>query len=474
MATLTRSYTNLSGGRPSLARSKTTLTPELFRYLPDIPDHEIKNHMIRSTSSLNGRQSNYYNPASNQVYTRFSTNDWVASNRSKFEMSDRERSQAERLRNEAYQTVRSTSDLTRFRQESNTKKLAGRVSDISFWKEELIKELRKMERETMDLEEHRNQLERALGETETPLKIAQECLMRRERRISIDLVKDDVEKLLSKEVDIIKRCQSKMRKTLDKANIQLKMNSAAQHVCESDVQDKNHCQGLDDRMYQLRNNSSRIGFYPGIENVDNTLTVPATWIKYTQENINRSARERECSERLRGQIDALLRACANEMWNQFNAVNNAFHARVNETQNTKNALNGHLHRTNTEIRDLERTIDLLQQAIKDKEAPMMVAQTRLDERTRRLNVERCNDPVMNGLQREVTEIKDSVNKLKLKLREATLALSRCQKTKATLEQDIAVKENSLGIDASQCLALRQNMGLSAKAAGPVFTMPLSP
>lgn len=52
--------------------------------------------------------------------------------------------------------------------------------------------------------------------------------------------------------------------------------------------------------------------------------------------------------------------------------------------------------TNNEIRDMERAIDLLRKAIHDKEQPMKVAQTRLDERTRRINVELCNDPVMKG------------------------------------------------------------------------------
>lgn len=51
---------------------------------------------------------------------------------------------------------------------------------------------------------------------------------------------------------------------------------------------------------------------------------------------------------------------------------------------------------NNEIRDVEHAIDLLRKAIHDKEYPMKVAQTRLDERTRRINVELCNDPVMKG------------------------------------------------------------------------------
>lgn len=49
-----------------------------------------------------------------------------------------------------------------------------------------------------------------------------------------------------------------------------------------------------------------------------------------------------------------------------------------------------------EIFDMEKNIALLRKAIMDKEKPMKVAQTRLDERTRRINVELCNDPVMKS------------------------------------------------------------------------------
>ena len=52
--------------------------------------------------------------------------------------------------------------------------------------------------------------------------------------------------------------------------------------------------------------------------------------------------------------------------------------------------------TMQEIFDMERNINLLRKAIQDKENPMKVAQTRLDERTRRINVELCNDPVMKS------------------------------------------------------------------------------
>jgi len=52
--------------------------------------------------------------------------------------------------------------------------------------------------------------------------------------------------------------------------------------------------------------------------------------------------------------------------------------------------------TVTEIRDLERAIDLIKKAIDDKELPLKVAQTRLEERSKRVHVELCNDRPMNG------------------------------------------------------------------------------
>lgn len=44
-----------------------------------------------------------------------------------------------------------------------------------------------------------------------------------------------------------------------------------------------------------------------------------------------------------------------------------------------------------EITDQEHNIAMLKQAIKDKEAPLKVAQTRLYQRSHRPNVELCRD-----------------------------------------------------------------------------------
>jgi len=49
-----------------------------------------------------------------------------------------------------------------------------------------------------------------------------------------------------------------------------------------------------------------------------------------------------------------------------------------------------------EIQEMERTVACLRKAIQAKEAPLKVAMTRLEERTRRVDVELCKDPAMQG------------------------------------------------------------------------------
>lgn len=102
-----------------------------------------------------------------------------------------------------------------------------------------------------------------------------------------------------------------------------------------------------------------LGYYPGIENVDNTISTPETWVRFTQENIRRSQRERAASEKLRGDIDTLLRFCANEMFTAFNGSNNAFNSRIAETVDARNKLQDQLAKVRQlQISHLRNVCDL--------------------------------------------------------------------------------------------------------------------
>ena len=49
------------------------------------------------------------------------------------------------------------------------------------------------------------------------------------------------------------------------------------------------------------------------------------------------------------------------------------------------------------MQDQDRMAEVLKKAIMEKESPMKVAQTRMSERNKRIDMELCHDLVTNGL-----------------------------------------------------------------------------
>ena len=72
---------------------------------------------------------------------------------------------------------------------------------------------------------------------------------------------------------------------------------------------------------------------------------------------------------------------------------------------------------------MEDNIDKLQKAIADKEQPMKLAQTRLEYRSERPNVELCRDTVQYKLVEEVTTIEGSVAQLQVILHTCSVIMS---------------------------------------------------
>ena len=69
-----------------------------------------------------------------------------------------------------------------------------------------------------------------------------------------------------------------------------------------------------------------------------SLVDKKTWLKFTRENILRSSREREKSNKLHMEMDGYLRSAAVELYSAYNLVNHALSARVQETTDVKDRL----------------------------------------------------------------------------------------------------------------------------------------
>lgn len=389
-------------------------------------------------------------------YTRYSPSDWSSSNMSHFNSADNARNNSERVRNEAIRLMRDREDRTVLTQRDADRRIGERLHDVSFWRSELNSELERNMNETHHLMETRKNLERALAETEGPMRITSECIYHREGRKGIDLVNDIPENSLMREVDTIKACQDKMRKTLEQVNYQLGLNRNARHQLERDLANKDQAINIDHTCHQLQNTSRAINLHGGIEKMDPNVSIPDTWAENSNHNIQESQAARSTSQRLRSDVDNLITQCANDMWSSWTNSNTSLQQRITESTDAHNKLQSHLSKTMQEIYDQEKHIQALKKAIRDKEAPLKVAQTRLEARTHRPDVELCRDPVHHRLVEEVGQIQESIDLLNRKLNEAESAHQDLLVNKARLEHDLKIKSNSLFIDREKCLSARKS------------------
>jgi len=389
-------------------------------------------------------------------YTRYSPGDWSASNVSHYNSADNSRNHSERIRNEAVRLMRNRDERTVLTQRDADRRIGERLNDVTHWRNELQNELERNLNENHALMETRKSVERSLAETEGPMRVTSECIYRREGRKGIDLVNDAPENSLMREVDTIKSCQDKLRQNLEQINHQLGVNRNARHQLETDLAKKDNAISIDHACHQMRNTSRNINLYGGVEKMDPNISIPETWAEHSNRNIQESQGARSNSQRLRGTADNLQSQCANDMWSSWNNTNSALQQRVTESTEAHNKLQSHHSKTMQEIYDQEKHIQQLKKAIRDKEAPLKVAQSRLEARTHRPDMELCRDQPHHRIVEEVGQIQESVDLLNRKLNEAEHSHQDLLANKSRLEHDLKIKSNSLFIDREGCLSSRKS------------------
>ncbi|XP_008854383.1 tektin-4 [Nannospalax galili] len=377
--------------------------------------------------------------------------------------ADRDYSQQQR--HESQQLAAEMEALAQRTQQDSTRKVGERMEDMHCWKSELQHEIDDLSAETDLLLAQKQRLERALDATSVPFSIAMDNLQCRERRQHPDLVHDYVEVELLKEAELIRNIQELLKRTILQAVGQIRLNREHKETCEMDWSDKVQAYNIDETCARYNNQSTQVQFHPHSSKFEESASTPESWAKFTQDNLLRAQHERLASVNLRKLIHCVLRDTAEDLRLQCDAVNLAFARRCEELDDALHKLKYHLHKILREIMDQEHQVAALKQAIKDKEAPLRVAQTRLYQRSHRPNVELCRDGTQFRLMSEVEELTMSINALKEKLQDAKQALRNLEDTRMSLEKDIAVKTNSLFIDRKNCMTHRSRYPSVLQLAG---------
>ncbi|XP_014664115.1 PREDICTED: tektin-4-like [Priapulus caudatus] len=346
-----------------------------------------------------------------------------------------------------------------------TKKLVHRLQETDCWKSELQQTIQDLIAETGLLLEQKIRLERALATTEVPLHISTDCLKCREKRQATDDVQDNAELALIKEVEMINNVQDLLNNTIQETNIQIRNNRSAKQKLEMDWSDKSEALKIDVESGALSNSSTQARFKPGATAFQNMQSEPETWSSFSRDNVAHAEQERQASRRLRDVIENVLRDITRDLLNQADHVGVVFRERINEVHTSIVELTNQLQQVLTETVRQEKNIQELTQAIKDKEAPMKVAQTRLYNRTRRPGMDNCRDLAHYRTMGEVSSISESISALVEKLHSVEESLRRLTQMRMVLEKEIVAKQNSWFIDGEKCLSIRQHFPSADRLMG---------
>ena len=129
---------------------------------------------------------------------RFAVSDWHTSNTVIRTNAERQRDSSHKIRQESRFLRNETDNHTRWTQHDSNTKLEKRIDDINDWRKSLERCLAETDEEIRLLQQEKERAEQALEAKKVPLDIAMECLMMREHRQVIDLVRDPVEAELHK------------------------------------------------------------------------------------------------------------------------------------------------------------------------------------------------------------------------------------------------------------------------------------
>ncbi|XP_014207227.1 tektin-3-like [Copidosoma floridanum] len=452
--------------RPSMGTRSVELVPlssskALSRYSSVDPLVGMTTQPLKFPSLVTGLPRNSPYSSQTTLCTRFTPNEWYQKQVKFYNEADSNRYCSERMRSDAVKIMREAEERVQDSQYDTSRRIGERISEVTFWRNEISSELEKQVQEIENLQDCRSTLEKAVQDIENPLHVAEECLFHREARKGTELVHDEPERALLREVEVLRSGQKRLENCLDKCKDQLRNCRISQNQLELDLKNKDSALNIDLFCHQISNASRGLQYYSGIEQYDPCVSKPETWAETANRIIQKSQAERTKAAHLRVDAETLINRVAQEMWDSWNSSNSALSRRCTELVEAKSKLQQHLHKVQQEVYDVEKNIELLRKAIADKSYALKVAHTRLEARTHRPDFELCRDNAYICLQREIEDIYNQVERMHKTLRDLENQHQRLLRTRNALEHDLALKVDATYIDKDKVCGLRRSYPVNA-------------
>lgn len=339
--------------------------------------------------------------------------------------------------------------------EESNKKIKERTQELAKWKEKVENTVEAMAKEINLLDENRVKLKGASRILMLPEAISKECIELRSQRYEPDLVRDDAEQELIKELGIVGEIRKLFNDTLNKVEVQLINNRAAKNAIELDWSDKKIALEIEKRNSALNSDSTTLSYHEGINRWPENSCSMDYWEHFCAESIKNCEEVRKASENLRGDLMTAIVKGGQDLKMSCDRTNAALQETIDATKKMCDALEDRLKKTLQQIADVENYYDFLTSSLQEAKQKSKLAQTRLFAKNYdRPNVENCRDGTMFGLMNESKLVNESVDLIKDQIRDAASVRATLMQYRGRLEKEIACKRKSLNIDADRLMRVR--------------------
>nr|BAF46877.1 tektin B [Dicyema japonicum] len=384
---------------------------------------------------------------------KYTVPDWFTRNYTVSTNTDRQCEAACNVRQQCISAQNDTQIDTKWDQFNSTSQLTNRIEGILKWKHKLAYTQDNLETEIEQLQEAKNLAEASLTAMNKPNTVNVGCATVRDARMNSDLVNDLPTMHLQKENRLIEICRSKLQQKIDDAfQLEALLKESRQQLL-SDIVDKDNAINIDTNQRNLRETSQNIYLKSDSKSVPSKSVTPHDWDDYSTFNKSKAESLIELSKTLRQDIIHTINQTSNDLEYQQNQTDLALRNRVHEYKQATDQLEWQKKRLEDEIRIMEDQVNSLEKSIADKYPFLKLAETRLNNRTKRQHVELCRDSPQYALIHEVKQLEGTIDYLTDAYNQSKHTLNCLQEQLYQTNQELECKANSLELD-RKCIKLR--------------------
>ncbi|XP_029155600.1 tektin-4-like isoform X1 [Nylanderia fulva] len=397
--------------------------------------------------------------------TRYGPSEWRAHNWNTFQQSDEKIYDAQVTASHAKQCVDQTYTAADKTQLETTEHLKTRANVVYRWKTELEHAIAANVEEIELLEAERRRVQRSLSILIIPTSIANEFLQLRSFRLESDLVRDNVEEQLTKEIALCSEIRNLFNRTYEQIETQMIELKTVKARMENDWSDKAHTYNIESLCTNLSNDSPLLLWKAGATRFPVDQSTPTSYDDFTRETLAVSENARQKSINLRSTLNEIYINSIKDLRDQATCVDIALAENVKLTQDCLQQLEKELLRCLRELASTEKLIEELRDSTKGLNNAMKLAQTRLDNRLNRQNIESCRDAAQFALIEEVKSLGEQTSAILTELKRTEESQANLVKTRGTLEHEIMIKRKTIYIDKERGQVLRSFFPSTTELSG---------